>query len=73
MSPVRKLFRDYKECASQYITSQERPFYPDYLADAVGLYKDVFKRFSELCKDAESSEHLLRAIHRESGDTHKHT
>ena len=71
MTTVRKLFGDYKKKASQYITSQERPFYPDYLADAVGLYKDVFKRFSELCKDAKSSEDLLRTIHCESGDTHK--
>jgi hypothetical protein len=62
-----KLFKDYKREGSLWITSQERPFYPDYLADAVALYSEVFDRFSALCVDVPDAVGLLHRIHDEEG------
>ena len=64
----KKLFQDYKIEASKYITSQERPFYPDYLKDAVLLYKDIFGQFRELVFQAGSSVQLLELIQQEIGE-----
>jgi hypothetical protein len=64
----RRLFGDYKSQASEYITSQARPYYPDYLEDAKGLYRHVFVRFGELLEAAESSRDLLIRIHAQAGE-----
>lgn len=65
---LTKKFGDYKPVAHEYISSQERPFYPDYLQDAVFLYKDVFILFSALVEKSGSSADLLRRIHEQQGD-----
>lgn len=64
----KRLFGDYKSSASQYITSQERPYFPDYLEDAKSLYQHIFARFGELLGTSASSTDLLMNIHQESGD-----
>jgi hypothetical protein len=64
----RKLFGNYKGEASDYITSQARPYYPDYLEDAKKLYRHVFVRFGELIQASSSSADLLRNIQAQSGD-----
>lgn len=61
----RKLFGDYKAEAPLWVTSQERPFYPDYLEDAVALYTEVFERFGALCADVPDAVGLLNRIHDE--------
>lgn len=63
-----KLFGDYKSSAHDYITSQERPYFPDYLEDAKELYSHVFSRFGELLNSSASSTDLLKNINAESGD-----
>ncbi|MCH8998672.1 MAG: hypothetical protein IID48_10510 [Proteobacteria bacterium] len=63
-----KNFEDYKSVAQQYITSQERPFFPDYLEDAIYLYSDVFELFSQLCAVSKDSADLLWRMHNETGD-----
>ncbi|MGQ0708502.1 MAG: bstEII [Rhodoferax sp.] len=65
---MRKLFGDYKGQAAKYITTQDRPYYPDYLEDARILYRDVFKMFGVLLNSASSSSDLLLKIHEQSGD-----
>ena len=65
---TRKLFGDYKSAASDYISTQARPYYPDYLLDAKKLYEHVFKLFGELLKVSKTSENLLEIIHDEAGD-----
>ncbi len=63
-----KLFRGYKSRAADFVTSQERPFYPDYLVDAIALYRHVFERFGELCHEAKTSVDLLERVHAEVGE-----
>lgn len=63
-----RLFGDYKTEASDYVTSQERPFYPDYLEDAKTLYADVFTSFGKMLKEASSSADLLKIINLQPGD-----
>lgn len=65
---MRKLFADYKNRATQYITTQDRPYYPDYLEDARGLYRDVFAQFGSLLNAVKSSTDLLLKIQEQSGD-----
>lgn len=65
---MRKLFADYKSQAAKYITTQDRPYYPDYLEDARILYRDVFKEFGSLLNSVSSSSKLLLKIHEQSGD-----
>lgn len=65
---MRKLFGDYKSQAAKYITTQDRPYYPDYLEDARILYRDVFKEFGSLLNSVGSSSELLLKIHEQSGD-----
>src|SRR5438045_3533314 len=64
-----RLFADYHPVAAQYITSQDRPFYPDYLSDAVNLYDTDIRLFESLANAAGSAEELLSKIHDESGNT----
>jgi hypothetical protein len=61
-------FGDYKSKASAYITSQDRPYYPDYLEDAKRLYADVFASFGQLLEASKSSTDLLRRIHSQPGE-----
>lgn len=61
-------FRDYKSTAISYLTSQDRPFYPDYLVDAKHLYENVFKAFGEVLAGATSSIDLLLRISDLSGN-----
>jgi hypothetical protein len=63
-----RLFGNYKRDASNYVTSQARPFYPDYLEDAKILYADVFASFGKLLIESVSSEDLLRRINVMPGD-----
>lgn len=65
---MRKLFGDYKSQAAKYITTQERPYYPDYLEDARVLYEGVFREFGLLLQSTKSSSDLLLRIHEQSGD-----
>jgi hypothetical protein len=65
---MRKLFEAYKNRAAQYITTQDRPYYPDYLEDARGLYRDVFAQFGSLLNAVSSSSDLLLKIQEQSGD-----
>jgi hypothetical protein len=65
---MRALFGDYKSRAAHYITTQDRPYYPDYLEDARALYRDVFAKFGILLQSATSSTDLLIKIQEESGD-----
>ena len=65
---MRALFADYKDRAPQYVTTQERPYYPDYLEDARALYRDVFARFGALLHEAGSSADLLLKIHEQPSD-----
>lgn len=65
---MRALFGDYKNQAPQYVTTQDRPYYPDYLEDARVLYRDVFVQFGELLHVADSSADLLLKIHERTGD-----
>jgi hypothetical protein len=60
---MRALFGGYKERAAQYITTQDRPYYPDYLEEALVLYREVFAQFRALLHVAESSADLLLKIH----------
>lgn len=61
-------FSNYKSRAATQITSQERPYYPDYLEDAKDLYEHVFEAFGEVLQSAESSEDLLTRISALTGD-----
>lgn len=65
---MRKLFGDYKSQAAKYITTQDRPYYPDYLEDARHLYEGVFREFGLLLQSAKSSSDLLLKIQAQSGD-----
>lgn len=65
---MRKLFGDYKSRAAKYITTQDRPYYPDYLEDARVLYREVFMEFGVLLNAVSSSSDLLLKIHEQSGD-----
>ncbi len=65
---MRKLFGEYKNRAARYITTQDRPYYPDYLEDARGLYRDVFAKFGSLLNVASSSTDLLLKIQEQSAD-----
>ncbi len=63
-----RLFGDYKSKASEYVTSQERPFYPDYLEDAKRLYADVFASFGEILYASNSPADLLNRINLQPGE-----
>jgi hypothetical protein len=65
---MRNLFGDYKSCAAQYITTQDRPYYPDYLDDAKALYQHVFREFGALLNSVGSSSELLRTIQDQPAD-----
>lgn len=65
---MRALFGDYKNRAARYVTTQKRPYYPDYLKDARILYRDVFAQFRELIHAADSAADLLLKIHEQPGD-----
>lgn len=65
---MRALFEAYKNRAAQYITTQDRPYYPDYLEDARVLYRDVFAQFGALLSSVSSSTELLLKIQAQSGD-----
>ncbi len=65
---MRRLFGDYKSQAAKYVTTQDRPYYPDYLEDARLLYHEVFKEFGLLLNSVRSSSELLQKIHERSGD-----
>lgn len=62
-------FRDLKSSAISHITSQERPYYPDYLEDAKDLYEHVFEAFGLVLQSASSSADLLERIGALTGDT----
>ena len=65
---MRKLFGEYKPGAAKYITTQDRPYYPDYLEDAQVLYRHVFEAFGILLNAVSSSSELLIKIHDEPGE-----
>ena len=65
---MRALFGNYKNRAAQYVTTQDRPYYPDYLEDARILYGDVFAQFGALLHVVDSSADLLLKIHEQPGD-----
>ncbi|MBD5358434.1 MAG: bstEII [Bacteroides sp.] len=57
-----KIFADYKNDASIWITMMDGEFYPDILADACELYKPVLVVFGQLLRKSESSEALIHLI-----------
>ena len=61
-------FESYKPNAASYITSQERPYYPDYLQDAKNLYEEVFTEFGKLLNTSSSSRELLISIAEKPGN-----
>jgi hypothetical protein len=65
---MKPVFGDYKSRAAQYITTQNRPYYPDYLDDAKALYQDVFREFGALLDSVGSSSELLRTIQDQPSD-----
>ena len=65
---MRALFERYKKRASKYITTQDRPYYPDYLEQATNLYRDVFGQFGSLVQISTSSAALLIKIHEQPGE-----
>jgi hypothetical protein len=65
---MRALFGDYKNRAAEYVSTQDRPYYPDYLEDARILYRDVFAQFGALLHVADSSADLLLKIHEQPSD-----
>lgn len=64
---ARHLFGDYKSRAAQFITTQDRPYYPDYLEQARTLYREVFAEFRALLNVAEDSSDLFLKIHQQPG------
>lgn len=65
---MRALFGDYKDRAPKFVTTQERPYYPDYLDQALVLYRGVFSQFKALLNVADSSADLLHKIQSQAGD-----
>ena len=55
MKKIEKLFIDYKNDASNWITLAGGEYYPDILKDACNLYKPVLVIFGQLLKSSESS------------------
>ncbi len=62
MKKIEKLFIDYKNDASNWITLAGGEYYPDILKDACNLYKPVLVIFGQLLKSSESSSRLFLEI-----------
>jgi hypothetical protein len=63
----RRLFADYKTTAAKFVTTQDRPYYPDYLEQARALYSEVFTAFRALLHVAADPSDLLLKIHAQPG------
>lgn len=62
ISGDRGSFAAYKVDGRVWITLASADYYPDYLLEAVELYKPVFVMFGRLLRTSESSERLLLQI-----------
>lgn len=62
MKKTEKLFIDYRNDASNWITLAGGEYYPDILKDACNLYKPVLVIFGQLLKTSESSSRLFLEI-----------